>query len=191
MSDCSNGRYKFNYQYDGAGNLTITEIFELLDASGTVLGTPITHIAGSAGFTAALAAAQTCDGPATDWEILCDPNTGEQVAVQFQIAFDGTLVPLTGILLDGTTYAGDLSLLEQCPATGNEVNVTEEVFCDNGVTKSRVTITVTDPDGNVIGTPSVTWIDVLGTATTAPADVTLVSTGACPVTTSNFCVSYC
>lgn len=112
-----------------------------------------------------------------DWEVLCDPYTEEPIWVRFQYTTDNTTpITLAAFNKDGTPYAGSINDLVACEyigGTASGLDAEEALFCDDGVQKTRVDIYT----AGVITTTF--WLDVLGAATTAPADPALVQAGAC------------
>lgn len=49
-----------------------------------------------------------------DYELLCDPSDGRTIVVRYCHEEDGTACPTVALELDGTAYAGDISLLVPC-----------------------------------------------------------------------------
>lgn len=51
-----------------------------------------------------------------DYEVLCDPTTGDPVFVRWAYDTDGVLIGTSGFNPDGTPYAGSLNALVSCSA---------------------------------------------------------------------------
>ncbi len=103
-----------------------------------------------------------------DWEVLCDPVTGGPIFIRNEYTTDGAIAAKVAVLPDGSAFGGTIASLVDC-----DFEVEEKQFCDNGVDKTRLTLYRSGV------AQSVTWLDVLGAATTTPVDINLVTAGSC------------
>jgi len=74
------------------------------------------------------------EGIRYDWEILCDPNSGNPICLRNSYNTDGTLLTPAAFLLDGTAYPGILTQLVACSGgggapPGGPIRYTYEVVC--------------------------------------------------------------
>lgn len=52
-----------------------------------------------------------------DWEVLCDPSTGDPVLLRFEYDTDGTVVGVTAYNADGSAYGGVIADLVACDSS--------------------------------------------------------------------------
>lgn len=151
--------------------------------ANSALATPIINTPGT------VLNVKLCPPASADREmvVLCS-SAGNRVVVQ-------NITPVNAVLgtapifeawnLDGTPYIGVISALVSCGS--EKVDVSEEEFCDNGVSVTRTTFY--DVNSAIPTVLSVLWRSVTGVVIPAPAPLTLkmgVCEDACPIITAPF-----